>query len=87
MSPPEPSHHLTDLQVEFVAGVTSVELRTRQAEPPLHEPCGLPVVVADLSDHLLIAGHGVHACGKTQPALLAPYRCSGAARAKPEGGY
>lgn len=70
-SPPEPSPGLTDLQLELVAGVASVELRAGQPEPSLRELCGLPVVVPDLSDHLLVAGHGVHACGKTRGGWLA----------------
>ena len=50
----------TDLQVELVAGVTSVELRAGESEPSLTQGGRSPVPVAHLSQCLLIVRHGVH---------------------------
>lgn len=55
---------LTDLQLELIAGVASVQLRAGQPEAPHRQLRGPPVVVPDLPDHLLVGGHGVHACGR-----------------------
>lgn len=66
---------LTDLQVELVAGVASIELWAGEAEPSLCELSGLPVIVAHLSDHLFIVGHGVHPCGKMQQSVVVVVTC------------
>lgn len=47
----------TDLQVELVTGVSSIELRAGEAKPSLCQLFGPPVIVTHLSDHLLIVGH------------------------------
>lgn len=49
-----------DLQIELVAGVTSVEFRAGESELPLTQSGRSPVPVAQLPQCLLIVGHGVH---------------------------
>ncbi len=53
--------HQADLQVELIAGVTSVEFGAGESEPSLSQSGRSPVPVAYLSQCLLIVGHGVHA--------------------------
>lgn len=50
----------THLQIELVAGVATVELRTGESEPPLTQIGWSPVPVAHLPQCLLIVSHGVH---------------------------
>lgn len=53
--------HQTDLQVELIAGVTSIELGAGESKPSVSQGGRSPVPVAHLSQRLLIVGHGVHA--------------------------
>lgn len=55
----------TDLQIELIAGVASVEFRAGESEPSLNQGGGSPIPVAHLSQCLLIVGHGVHALSHT----------------------
>lgn len=50
----------THLQIELVAGVATVQLRTGESEPPLTQIGWSPVPVAHLPQCLLIVSHGVH---------------------------
>lgn len=52
--------HQSDLQIELIAGVPSVEFRAGESEPSLTQGGRSPVPVAHLSQCLLIVRHGVH---------------------------
>lgn len=67
--------HQTDLQIELIAGVTPVEFRAGESELSLTQSGRSPVLVAYLSQCLLIVGHGVHALeqeGKTCYTKICP---------------
>lgn len=49
------------LDLEAVADVATVELGADQLEFPVKESLGVPVLVADQVQDLLVVGHGVHA--------------------------
>lgn len=49
-----------NLQIELVAGVTSIELGAGESELSLTQQVRLPVPIAHLSHCLLIVSHGVH---------------------------
>lgn len=50
------------LDLEVVADVAAVEFRADQLELPVEESLGVPVLVADEVQDLLVVGHAVHAC-------------------------
>lgn len=60
---------LTDLQIELVAGVTSIKFRAGESEPSLTEGGRSPVPVAHLPQRLLIVGHGVHTLKQKEKML------------------
>lgn len=50
----------SDLQVELIACVPSIQLRATEPEPSLRQTARLPVMVPHLPDGLFIMRHGVH---------------------------
>lgn len=66
--------HGTDLQIELVAGVTPVEFRAGEPEPSLTQGGRSPAPVANLSQCLLIVGHGVHTSYHTGKHVI-PTNC------------
>lgn len=68
-----------DLQVELVAGVTSVEFGAGESELPLAQRSRLPVPVSHLSHCLLVVSHGVHTLSvhaRLKITLTLPATCS-----------
>lgn len=51
---------VSDLQVELIACVASIQFRATEPEPSLRQTAGLPVTVPHLPDGLFIMCHGVH---------------------------
>lgn len=51
----------TDLHIELIAGVASVEFRAGESEPSLDQGGRLPAPVAHLSQGLFVVSHRVHA--------------------------
>lgn len=52
----------THLHLELIADVASIELGADELELPVEQGPGAPVPVAQEVQHLLVTGHGVHAC-------------------------
>lgn len=48
------------LNLEVIADVATVELRADQLEFPVEKSLGVPVLVTDEVQDLLVVGHGVH---------------------------
>ncbi len=51
---------VSDLQVELIACVASIQFRATEPEPSLRHTARLPVTVPHLPDGLFIMRHGVH---------------------------
>lgn len=52
--------HQTDLQVELIAGISSVQFRTGESKLSLAQGCRMCVPVAHLPQCLLIVSHRIH---------------------------
>ncbi len=58
------------LDLEVIADVATVQFRADQFEFPVKQSLGVPVLVADKMQDLLIVGHGVHTCNTQRGACV-----------------
>lgn len=58
------------LDLEVIADEATVELGAHQFEFPVEESLGVPVLVTDKVQDLLVVGHGVHTCSTRRRARV-----------------